>query len=386
MKRRAILLLIPLAAMVTTAGAGPSVLRLGPEQLVGAGGTEISVPGYSIPSFVDWNGDGLKDLVTGQGSGTYRAAKVRIYLNSGTPDQPVFTDYFYAQTKVNDTYQDLTCPGSGCLGCFPRVVYWDADARKDLIVGQADGKVKIFLNVGTDQEPVFDAGTFLQYGLPGEKVDFSTVYRATPTVVDWNNDGRRDLVAGARFGEIYLLLNYGTDTEQDFRFKMKLQANGAELDVPGDRSSPVVTDLDGDGKKDLLVGNTNGQLLFYTNTGIDEDPNFAGFEFVEADGLGIDLPGSPRSRPFVCDWTGDGYPDVLIGAGDGRIHLYQSIPQPGDMDGDYDVEADDFALFALYWGQTACGRCGGADLFDDGAVNMLDLLAFGAEWLEGLAP
>ena len=37
----------------------------------------------------------------------------------------------------------------------------------------------------------------------------------------------------------------------------------------------------------------------------------------------------------MCDWTGDGEIDVLIGYGDGRVHLFQgvdysSVPQNGD--------------------------------------------------------
>ena len=49
------------------------------------------------------------------------------------------------------------------------MVYWDADTRKDLLVGQADGKIKLFLNIKTDAEPTFDGGTFLQVGPTGSK-------------------------------------------------------------------------------------------------------------------------------------------------------------------------------------------------------------------------
>ena len=45
----------------------------------------------------------------------------------------------------------------------------------------------------------------------------------------------------------------------------------------------------------------------------------------------IDLAGSPRSRPFVCDWNEDGYPDVLIGAGDGLVRLYEGVPEPATI-------------------------------------------------------
>lgn len=359
-----------------------SLLNLGPEELVKASGIDIYVGTYSVPSFVDWDNDNLKDLVIGTGSGY-----VRVYLNDGAESAPSFSDYFYAQSNGANLY----CPPSGCLGCFPRVVYWDADARKDLLVGQADGTVKIFLNVGTDTDPNFDGGTFLQVGQPGAKTNIDVEYRATPSVVDWNNDEKKDLVVGALDGKIHIFINEGTDTEPDFLIKTFAKENGSDLLVPGQRSSPDVFDADFDGKKDLLVGNTYGWLLFYSNVGTDSAPTFSGYSLVESNGVPIDLPSS-RSRPFVCYWTGDGYfgpidayPDVLIGASDGQVHLYQGIPEIGDLDGDGRVDFADFASFAIYWRQTNCGSCGGADLAnDDGKIDLDDLRQFAANWLSGV--
>ena len=129
-------------------------------------------------------------------------------------------------------------------------------------------------------------------------------------------------------GKIHLFINEGTNADPDFLAETFAQENSLDLFVPSSRSSPAILDLDGDGKKDLLTGNTNGQLLLYGNVGTDSDPLFSGYSLVDSDGVPIDLAGTPRSRPFVCDWTGDGYLDVLIGAGDGKVHLYQGIPEP----------------------------------------------------------
>jgi len=44
----------------------------------------------------------------------------------------------------------------------PCVADWNADGKKDLIVGQYDGgKVKVFLNQGTDAASVFDTGSLV---------------------------------------------------------------------------------------------------------------------------------------------------------------------------------------------------------------------------------
>jgi hypothetical protein len=49
---------------------------------------------------------------------------------------------------------------------------------------------------------------------------------------------------------------------------------------------------------------------------------------LQAEGIPIDLDGAARSRPSVCDWNEDGTPDVLVGAQDGKVHLYLGVPEP----------------------------------------------------------
>ncbi len=329
---------IVILARVDCATAQPN---LGTEQFVQSSGVDIDVPGYSVPSFVLWDGDDLKDLIVGEGSGS-ATARVRIYLNEGTASEPQFSGYSYAQSNGIP----LVLAGGGCLGLFPRTVHWDGDGRKDLLVGMADGKVKIFLNVGTDDDPTFDRGTFLQVGEPGSKIDIDVGARATCSTVDWNNDDRKDLLTGALDSKIHIFLNEGTDSAPDFRSETFAQAGGQDLLVPAGRSSPVILDLDGDGQKDLLVGNTNGQLLFYSNTGTDDAPSFSGYVQMEVGGIVIDHAGSARSRPFVADWTDDGLPDVLYGADCGRVHLLQNVAIPGDIDGDGNLDTDDVEAFA----------------------------------------
>jgi len=306
------------ALSLLVAAAAAADLRLAAEQHVQSGGAVIDVPGYSVPCTADWNDDGLPDLIVGEGDVT---GKVRVYLNVGATDAPAFDGYAYAQAGGTDLLE----PGGGCLGVFPRVVRWDGDGRKDLIAGRSDGTVKLYTNVASDDAPAFDEGVLIEVGLPDRKVPIDVGLRATPTVADWDADGLKDLVIGAADGRIWIYLNAGTDDAPDFVGQSYAQEDGADLVVPSGRSSPHVFDFDHDGMKDLLTGNTDGQLLLYTNVGSNEVPAFSGYEPVEADSVAIDLPGTPRSRPFVCEWNHDGFPDVLIGCGDGLVRLYTGI-------------------------------------------------------------
>ena len=119
--------------------------------------------------------------------------------------------------------------------------------------------------------------------------------------------------------------------DPDFLSETIVQDLTGDLLVPSGRSSPALTDFDGDGRFDLLVGNTNGEILCYPNQGSDAISEFSTYDRVTANGVEIDLPGMPRSRPFITDWTDDGLPDLLVGAGDGKIHLFQGIPEPASL-------------------------------------------------------
>ena len=368
--------------LVCLPGSVRAALDFGPEESVQANGVDITVSGYSVPSFIDWNNDLLKDLIVGEG-GSSGEAKVRVYLNVGSEAEPQFDEFFYAQADG----ADLVCAASGCLGCFPRVVYWDADDCKDLIVGQSDGTVRLFLNVADDNEPAFDAGQNLQVG-PGNMLELDVGSRATPQPVDWNSDGLIDLVAGGLDGLIHVFTNCGCEGPETPTFYYSpsdgefAQADGRDLQVPGLRSSPVVMDLDGDGMKDLLTGTTDGLILFYANVGTDSLPIFSGYSLVTSNGEAIDLAGSPRSRPSVCTWTGDGhfgsadgYLDLLVGAGDGKVRLYRGIPITGDFDADGDIDVDDLRQFVNYWRLEAL-EDNPADLNADGVLDAADLEAF----------
>ncbi|MFO7627421.1 MAG: hypothetical protein R6V62_09205 [Candidatus Fermentibacteraceae bacterium] len=52
-------------------------------------GVIIDVGYYGAPCVVDWDGDGLKDLVLGQ----FASGNIRFYKNEGTNANPVFNTF-----------------------------------------------------------------------------------------------------------------------------------------------------------------------------------------------------------------------------------------------------------------------------------------------------
>lgn len=80
----------------------------------------------------------------------------------------------------------------------------------------------------------------------------------------------------------------------EFGEMVKIKVDGKPLTLNGSNfAAPLVTDWDGDGKKDLLIGefaghmtdgDWKGKIRFYSNTGTDACPEFGKYRYLEAGG------------------------------------------------------------------------------------------------------
>jgi hypothetical protein len=76
-----------------------------------------------------------------------------------------------------------------------------------------------------------------------------------------------------------------------FEAPVAIEANGTPINVgSGGNASPFVVDWNGDGKQDLLLGQFNGgKVRFYENIGEDSAPAFGDSVYLQADGIDITL-------------------------------------------------------------------------------------------------
>jgi hypothetical protein len=90
--------------------------------------------------------------------------------------------------------------------------------------------VQTEMNTGVQlSTPTFSNRIRLKTGGVNMKVD---TYTSVPCVVDWNEDGKKDLLVGCfYYGNVYLFLNSGTDTVPVFTTGTKLKADGQEISV-----------------------------------------------------------------------------------------------------------------------------------------------------------
>jgi hypothetical protein len=88
----------------------------------------------------------------------------------------------------------------------------------------------------------------------------------------------------------------------------------------------------------------------------------------------------------MSEFFEDGTDDAKLMLRNAILSLLSVERPAGDIDGDGDVDFDDFAVFSEYWGTSGCTEslpCGIADLTGDGAAGAADLWILARDWLEG---
>jgi hypothetical protein len=304
-------------AMYWACAAGSLLLAEAPMLLPGeyltAGGEPLAPGSHAIPCVVDWNGDGRKDLIVG-----FRTEdKIALYLNCGTDAQPVFTNF----TRLQAGGADIVHPSGGCGAPAPWVCDYDHDGRKDLLVGTgAEGYVYFYRNTNTDSQPLLAPGTLLM----ANGSTLSVGYRATPYVHDWDEDGRPDLLCGNFDGYVYFFRNIGSVSAPIYAGGVQLQTTDGLLDF-GDRSAVRVLDWDDDGVKDL-VGSASYNVSWCRNIGSNDAPILGPRTAIHAPVSGsglVPINTSYRMRLELTDWNNDGITDLLVGDSGGRIYYYE---------------------------------------------------------------
>lgn len=154
--------------------------------------------------------------------------------------------------------------------------------------------------------------------------------------MDWNNDGKKDLISGDTKGQVWVFLNTGTDEAPELAAGVRVGADGkpiiaaryakggsTDLDTRmGTYSKLHFADFDGDGLPDLLIGQdraSGSEVVFYKNTGTSADPKFAGPKVVK-----LPRPKMRRPSPYVVDWDADGKQDLLFGTERANVYFFRN--------------------------------------------------------------
>lgn len=164
---------------------------------------------------------------------------------------------------------------------------------------------------------VLRVGQFWQRGEPGKQGSWERTNQPHGTAaapMDWNGNGRTDLLLGTSCGRIFVARNVGS--EQGLRFDpelVPLDVGGKPLELKEQYAMPFAVDWDGDGLMDILVGTLEGSVLWLRSTGEAGSGRFEPPRTLVGPSSGEwDAPGR-RVQVSAADVDGDGHLDLLIG-------------------------------------------------------------------------
>jgi hypothetical protein len=223
--------------------------------------------------FCDLDADGTPDMISnsydpghcylfsglkGSNGKIAFAAPKDLLDKSGTPIR--------SYPKQEQTYQSF--------GSFYETVDWDNDGDLDLLIGTLEGALKLRINEGTAKQAMF-ATNHIDVQVDNEPLKVNQ--HLCPVIADWDGDGLWDIIAGSDDGSVSFFRNIGkldapafakgevlVSPHEDHIWFDAMQTNDGDL-TSGIRSQVEITDFNGDGKLDLLVGD------FYTAFDIRAD-------------------------------------------------------------------------------------------------------------------
>ena len=267
----------------------------------------------AYPSMIDYNNDGLKDLIIGNygyHAGNNPSSQLALLRNIGSETEPNFEliDRDFGNLSAINLDTSLVTSVAGLTPTFGDL---DNDGDVDLIVGDGTGKIHYFKNTAA-------IGSDAQFEL--ENVNFFSIdigQHSAPFLFDMNEDGLLDLVIGRVDGSITYAQNNGTETNPVFN---SLLEDFGDISVNNDESLygfsiPFV--FVEDGEIQMLIGSESGQIYHYNNI----SGNLSGTFNLLSD----NFQNTQEGKNVAClyeDFTGDGRRDMFFGMQSGGLFYY----------------------------------------------------------------
>lgn len=275
--------------------------------------------------FEDVNFDNLPDLIASPNLSADPAYAIDfsqsswLYINTGTASRPEFrfTQKNFLQDKMIDE------------GSYAKPFFgdYDGDGDQDLFIaangferaGKFYGKIAVYENTGNAVQPQFQRKEQDYLGLSNlELVDLK------PLFADINRDGLPDLVFSCKrlapvAHQVYYLINQGTAGAFEFNLS---QLKTLPLSISAS-DNPFFYDVNGDGLLDVLLGKQTGRIEFHRNNGSAESPSFI-LEHENFAGIADNFRRRSPS-PLIADLDGDGKRELVAVDNSGVIRVVEDF-------------------------------------------------------------
>lgn len=242
--------------------------------------------GSATSQLTDYDKDGDFDLLSGSWDG-----KFVYFKNDGTHKKPNF--------RITSTNFSNLDPGSYSTPVF---VDLEGDGDLDIVSGALDGLIYPFINNGTG----FALNNTIFTGI-------DVGWQSVPAFCDIDDDGDQDLLIGAEAGaNIKFMRN---DGHLVFVEDNSFLAGVTLLSY----TRPSFADVDNDGDFDLMFGRSNGSIAYYENTGTKTAP-----VWTQNTALFSGIKVKQNASVGVADVDGDGRKDLVIAEYDGNFTFFKN--------------------------------------------------------------
>jgi hypothetical protein len=355
----------------------------------------IYASSIGVPGIADIDGDGDIDILTFSSGGFYVEYHKNVSQESGFGcDSLIYEQESSCWGKISEQSCSVTlnenCASSSltlnstdpvqkdsrhsgsCLMCFDS----NDDDLMDLVMGDIScNHVQYAANTGSITNALITDTTIMYPNYPNKNNTTRIKMNNFPCAyhVDCDGDGKKDLIAtpntsgSENIKSVWYYKNTSATNTVNFQFVKNNFLQDEMIEV-GQNAFPVIFDYDGDGKKDLLVGNygyyntsnLKAQLALYKNVGTLSQPSYS---LITKDFANVGALNLSHAIPTVGDIDADGDTDILIGTSSGQVHWLKHT----GVTGNYTFQNNPFSF-------TTASAEAAPQLFDIDGDSKLDLM------------